>query len=80
MMTGLKSQFPAQPSSTQPPTPLHCPSCIYMYKEKKEQEIVIAHNAEVHPTGEGLPKDQQVFRVKVTFLCAGIPLTKHVHI
>lgn len=50
-------------------------------KDKRELDIASSlkkYNDEVHPRGETLPEQQQVYRVKVvqTFLKAGIPLSK----
>ena len=47
-------------------------------KENREQDLVKALGAEVHPVGESLPTDQRVFCVKVvsTSLKAGVPLNK----
>ena len=41
-------------------------------------KLLEKHNQETHQTGETLPQDQQVYRVRVvsTFLRAGIPLNK----
>ena len=41
-------------------------------------EALLKYNKEVHPHGETLPSNQQVFRVKVvrTFLKAGVPFSK----
>ena len=50
-------------------------------KEARERDIaesLTKYNTEVHPRGETLPQEQQVYRVKVVsaFLKAGIPLNK----
>ena len=50
-------------------------------KEMRDQDIAQAlqkHNEEVYLQGEKLPKQQQVYQVKVvtTFLHAGTPLSK----
>ena len=53
-------------------------------KNKKERSIAEAlqqHNNEVHPRGETLSIDQQVYRVKIVecFLRAAVPLNKLQH-
>ena len=50
-------------------------------KEERERNIASSlrkYNDEVHPRGETLPEQQQVYRMKVvsTFLKAGVPLSK----
>ena len=49
--------------------------------KSREQEIAVALKAyekEAHPSGETLPEDHKLYRVKVvsTFLKAGVPLAK----
>lgn len=50
-------------------------------KEARERDIaesLTKYNKEIHPRGETLPQEQQVYRVKVVsaFLKAGVPLNK----
>ena len=51
------------------------------HKEARERDIAESlrkYNQDVHPRGETLPEEQQIYRVKVvsTFLKAGVPLSK----
>ena len=50
-------------------------------KEARERDIaesLTKYNKEIHPRGETLPQEQEVYRVKVVsaFLMAGVPLNK----
>ena len=50
-------------------------------KEARERDIaesLTKYNKEIHPRGETLPQEQQVYRVNVVsaFLKAGVPLNK----
>ena len=51
------------------------------HKEARERDIAASlrkYNKDVHPRGESLPEEQQVYRVKVvsSFLKPGVPLSK----
>ena len=51
------------------------------WQNKREQDIaekLQEYNSQEHTSGESLPKNQQVYRIKVvsTFLRAGVPLAK----
>ena len=50
-------------------------------REKSISEAIQEHNSEVHPRGETLPMEHQVYRVKVVecFLRAAVPFSKLQH-
>ena len=52
-----------------------------LQKQQREQDIAEKfqeYNSQKHSSGESLPKNQQVYRIKVvsTFFCVGVPLAK----
>ena len=50
-------------------------------QERDIAQALLKYNEEVHGTGESLPAEMQVYRVKVVtaFLCAAVPLSKLVY-